>query len=135
MLIHNPFEQPQDFIKPHFEYFAHMKNLFDKVPFENFSPSFRNNASGYNLTNRKDGIILMYAPKENHYISPKGQVGREFNYENATQQWFNTLTGEFTKEEKFKMEGLGFWDWRPWRYEADAILIVRNLKLKEKQSN
>jgi hypothetical protein len=74
----------------------------------------------------------MYTPKDNHYISPNVQIRREFDHENATQQWFNTLTGEFTKEEKYEMVDLGFWDWRPWRYEADAILIVRNLQWKGK---
>lgn len=57
---------------------------------------------------------------------------KEFNYENATQQWFNTLTGEFTEEVEYKYNRLGHWDWRPWRGEADAILIIRNLKKKEK---
>lgn len=127
-LIHNPFEQPNDFIKPHFEYFTHMRKLFDSVNFENCEPQQNFNGSGYNLTNKKDGIILMYAPKENHYISAKVQISKEFDSQNATQQWFNTLTGKFTKEEKYVPKDLGFWDWRPWRYEADAILIIRNLK-------
>ena len=55
-----------------------------------------------------------------------------FNYENATQQWFNTLTGEFTEEVKYEYKELGFWEWRPWRGEADAVLIIRNLELLEK---
>ncbi|CAM3334790.1 DUF4038 domain-containing protein [Zobellia roscoffensis] len=131
-LIHNPFEQPKDFQKPHFEYFTHMRKLFDSAPFENFEANSRYNGSGYNLTNKKDGIILLYTPKENHYTSAKVQVSREFNFENATQQWFNTLTGEFTLEEKYEMKELGFWDYRPWRYEADAVLIIRNLKPKNK---
>ncbi|MDO6518785.1 apiosidase-like domain-containing protein [Zobellia uliginosa] len=131
-LIHNPFEQPEDFKKPHFEYFTHMRKLFDSAPFENFEPNARYNGSGYNLTNEKDGIILIYTPKENHYTSAKVQVSKEFDYENATQQWFNTLTGELTPEEKYNMKELGFWDYRPWRYEADAILIIRNLKPKNK---
>ena len=110
-----------------------MQKLFDTAPFENFEPNARYNGSGYNLTNKKDGIIMMYTPKENHYTSAKVQISKEFNYENATQQWFNTITGEFTPEEKYKMVELGFWDFRPWRYEADAILIVRNLKPNNKK--
>ncbi|MFD2255987.1 DUF4038 domain-containing protein [Luteolibacter algae] len=128
VLIHNPFEQPAEFIKPHFDYFSHMRKLFDTVHFENCVPLSNQNSSGYNLTNRKDGIILMYTPKENHYIGVDGQLRSEFDYSNATQQWFNTLTGEYSKETKYIEKDLGFWDWRPWRGEADAILIIRNLK-------
>ncbi|HUS89927.1 MAG TPA: DUF4038 domain-containing protein [Desulfosporosinus sp.] len=133
VVIHNPFEQPDDFITPHFEYFTHMRKLFDSVHFENCEPLPNYNSSGYNLTNKKDGIVLMYAPKENHYVGTSTIMLREFNYENATQQWFNTLTGEFTEEVKYVYNRLGHWDWRPWRGEADAILIVRNLELLEKQ--
>ncbi|MGJ8697398.1 MAG: DUF4038 domain-containing protein [Verrucomicrobiaceae bacterium] len=127
-VIHNPFEQPEDFIKPRFDYFAHMRTLFDTVNFENCQPSPRDNSSGFNLTNKKDGIVLLYCPKENHFIGANGQLQREFDYSNATTQWFNTLTGEFTDEKKFTFKDLGFWEWRPWRNEADAILIFRNLK-------
>jgi hypothetical protein len=130
-VIHNPFEQPDDFVRPRFDYFAHMRKLFDTVHFENCRPSPRHNSSGYNLTNKKDGIVLMYTPKENHYIGVNGLFKTEFDPENATIQWFNTLTGEFTKEEKFILKDLGFWDWRPWRGEADAILILRNLKSRK----
>lgn len=126
-VIHNPFEQPDDISKPHFEYFSHMRKLFDEVHFENCVPMIRYNSSGYNLTNKKDGIVLMYAPRENQWVGPNPVVTKEFNYENATQQWFNTLTGEFTEEIKFEVKELGFWNWRPWRGEADAILIIRNL--------
>lgn len=128
VVIHNPFQQPKDFIKPRFDYFAHMRKLIDTIGFENCKPSFRDNSSGYNLTNKKDGIILLYCPKENHYIGNNNQLKREFDYSNATTQWFNTLTGEFTNEEKLIYKDLGFWDHRPWRSEADAVLIFRNLK-------
>jgi hypothetical protein len=91
----------------------------------------RYNSSGYNLTNKKDGIVLMYTPKENQWVGANPVVKNEFDHNNATQQWFNTLTGEFTEEVKFKLKELGFWNWRPWRGEADAILIIRNLESKE----
>ena len=132
VLIHNPFEQTDEYSKPHFEFFTYMRKLFDTVPFENCVPNFRYNGSGYNLTNRKDGIILMYAPKGNHSVSAKAQIERDCNYGHATQQWFNTITGEFTKESKYVVKKHGFWDWRPWRGEADAILIIRNLEFLNK---
>jgi len=117
-VIHNPFEQPTYFKKPRFDYFKNMRKLFDTVHFENFIPLDKYNGSSYNLTNKKDGTIMVYAPKENHYVGVN------------TKQWFNTLTGEFTKEIKYKESKHSFWEWRPFRNTADAILIVRNLKTK-----
>ncbi|NIJ44868.1 hypothetical protein FHR24_001307 [Wenyingzhuangia heitensis] len=133
-VIHNPFEQPDNFIKPKFDYFTHMRTLFDTVNFENCEPIEKYNGAGYNLTNKKDGIVLVYAPKENNWVGAAKAVKDNFNYQNATQQWFNTITGEFSKEEKYIIRGvaLEFWASRPWKNEADAILIVRNLTPKEK---
>ncbi len=130
VVIHNPFEQPENFIKPQFAYFSHMRKLFDSVHFENCAPQPNYNSSGYNLTNKQDGIILMYTPKDNQWSGVHGQISKEFEYENATQQWFNTLTGEFTTEVGYDKKEYAFWDTRPWQGEADAILIIRNLKAK-----
>jgi len=130
VLIHNPFQQPDDYIKPHFEYFTHMQKLCDLIKFENCKPMAQFNSSGYNLTNDKDGIAALYTPKENHYIGAN-PLAKKFDTADATQQWFNTLTGELTKEEPCDAKGLGFWDFRPWRYEADVVLIIRNLKPKK----
>lgn len=132
VLIHNPFEQSADFIKPHFDYFKHMGKLFEVVNFENFEPLPKYNGVSYALTNIKEGVALIYAPKENHYVGPNYKMLKDFDATNATKQWFNTLTGEFTKEEKFTKPKHNFWDWRPYRNKADAILIVRNLKQKNK---
>ncbi|BAX81090.1 apiosidase-like domain-containing protein [Labilibaculum antarcticum] len=131
-IIHNPFEQPEDFSKPHFEYFKHMRSLFDSVHFENCEPLSRYNTAGYNLTNEKDGIVLVYAPKENNWVGANKIISDKFNPENATKQWFNTLTGEFSEEVKYVKKSLEFWDWRPWKGEADAILIIRGLEKKKK---
>ncbi|WNJ16573.1 DUF4038 domain-containing protein [Pontibacter sp. G13] len=127
VVIHNPFEQPKDFIKPHFEYFQHMRKLFESVNFENCRPIPQFNTSGYNLTNLQDGIVLVYAPKENQWVGANKVVTKHFQHQHATQQWFNTLTGEFSEEVAFEKKALGFWDDRPWKGEADAILIIRNL--------
>ncbi len=130
-IIHNPYEQADDFIKPHFEYFKHMRSLFDRVKFENFEPMAKYSARSYNLTDYKEGVLLQYFPKEVHQDDIRRQLNQEFDWENATQQWFNTLTGEFTKERKLIYKHkYNFWDWRPWRHEADAVLIIRNLKPK-----
>lgn len=130
-IIHNPFEQPESFNKPRFDYFKHMRKLFDNVNFENFEPVTKANTRSYVLSNDTDGIVLQYFSKEVHSDDIKRYLSKEFDYQNATKQWFNTITGEFTKEEKLKFEHkYGFWDYRPWRNEADAILIIRNLKQK-----
>lgn len=131
-VIHNPFEQAEDFQKPKFEYFKYMRNLFETVNFGNFKPLSKYNTAGYNLTNEKDGVVLMYAPKENNWVGAAKIIKDKFDHKYATKQWFNTLTGAYTKEVKYEKKSLEFWDWRPWKNEADAILIIRNLKKKNK---
>ena len=130
VLIHNPYELSEDFKKPHFEYFKYMREFMESVNFEHCESVYRYNSSGYNLTNYQDGIVLLYTPKENNWIGANAIVDREFEYENATRQWFNTLTGEYTEVQKYERIDLGFWDDRPWKGEADAILIIRNLEVK-----
>ncbi|MEM6641430.1 MAG: DUF4038 domain-containing protein [Bacteroidota bacterium] len=129
-IIHNPYEQPEDFIKPKFEYFKHMRTLMESVNFENCENWPQFNHSGYNLLNKKDGIYLIYVPKESHYAATRLAM-RKFNTENATIQWFNTWTGEFTELQSYAEGKPTAWDQynpRPFRYEADAILIVRGIK-------
>ncbi|ANQ51443.1 DUF4038 domain-containing protein [Flammeovirga sp. MY04] len=130
VVIHNPFEQGDDFEKPHFEYFTHMANLFEKFNFENFEPLSWFNSSGYNLTNKKDGVVMMYTPKECQWIGVANVV-KKFDASEAKQQWFNTLTGEFSDEEPYNTNPFDFWYERPWKGEADVILIVKDLKPKE----
>ncbi|MBB3696847.1 DUF4038 domain-containing protein [Flammeovirga yaeyamensis] len=130
VVIHNPFQQGDDFEKPHFEYFTHMANLFDKFNFENFEPLSWFNSSGYNLTNKKDGVVMMYTPKECQWIGVANVV-KKFDASEAKQQWFNTLTGEFSDEEPYNTKPFDFWYERPWKGEADVILIVKDLKPKE----
>jgi len=120
VLIHNPFEQDKTFYKPKFEYFKHLNQFFSNISFQDFKPIPWHNSSGYNLTNEKTGTVLMYVPKENHQV--KLSFLSKENKETATMQWFNTLTGEYTKVfdfEKYKAEK------SPWKGDADTILIVR----------
>ena len=133
-LIHNPFETPDDFAKPHFEYFSHMRKLCEMIRFENCRAMPWHNGSGYNLTNEVDGVIALYVPKETYSASPKKQIADRFDFTDAKQQWLNTLTGQLTSPTKYEQKELTFWDWRPWRGEADAVLIVHGLKAKPKQS-
>ncbi|WP_282134038.1 DUF4038 domain-containing protein [Seonamhaeicola maritimus] len=131
-LIHNPFEQPEGFYKPKFEYFKYMSNLFKTVNFENFEPVTKYNVRSYNLTNYEEGVVMQFIPKEVHSDDIKRQLDKEFDYSKATRQWFNTYTGEYTKEEKLEFKHkYGFWDERPWRHEADVVLIIKNLMSKK----
>ena len=133
VVVHNPFEQEEDVYKPHFEYFKHMRNLFEKFPFEKFKPNSKNNLTGYNLTNDEDGVVMMFVPKENFTIMYEGFFHKNYDTSETTIQWFNTLTGEFSEVQKInKTIKNNFWPWQPWRGEADTILILQNLKPKNK---
>lgn len=130
-IIHNPFEQPEGMIKPHFEYFKYMRGFIDMVNIGNFEPVTTYNTRSYNLTDYKNGMVLQYMPKEVYNDDVRDQLDKEFDYSNATYQWFNTITGEYSKAAKVEFKDYyTIWDWRPWRNEADAILIIKNLKNK-----
>ncbi|APZ45533.1 hypothetical protein BW723_04145 [Polaribacter reichenbachii] len=130
VVIHNPFEQPEGFIKPKFEYFKHLKTLFTDYNFQNFKPIQWFNGNGYNLTNEKDGVVMLFVPKENNWVGVVEGLKKKFDFSEAKEVWFNTLTGEYTEEESFDKKAYNFWKKRPWHLEADAIRIVKNLKLK-----
>ncbi|GHB63529.1 hypothetical protein GCM10007390_16710 [Persicitalea jodogahamensis] len=119
-VIHDPFDQPAGVYKPHFDYFAHMSEFFRRHSFEQFKPHPWQNTNGYNLTNKKDGTVLMYMPKENYAVTLHF-LDKE-NQKTATMQWFNTLTGEYTEVRDFVK---GEAERSPWSGKADAILIVK----------
>lgn len=122
VVIHNPYEQPEDFIKPKFEYFKHMADLFSKFDFSEFKPTPWHNQAGYCL--KSDDTYLFYVPQESY------QFRAEFLFrecESLSIQWMNTLSGEYSelievsKKQDFES---------PWYDKADAILII---KFKSKQ--
>ncbi|MEM9830448.1 MAG: DUF5060 domain-containing protein [Bacteroidota bacterium] len=116
VIIHNPYEQPDDFIKPKFEYYRHLVDFFKKYPLSSLQPSPRTNSSGYSLTNNQ-GLYLMFVPKYNYQISV--YYKSPMFSEGGTYQWFNVLTGEYGEEIEFT--GGNFEN--PWFEKADAILI------------
>ncbi|MGJ8693365.1 MAG: DUF4038 domain-containing protein [Thalassotalea sp.] len=126
VIIYNPFEQPQDFIKPRFDYFKSMTALFNEYDFASFKPNPGKNGSGYTLSNEQE-TYLIYVSKDNYQMSRADwylqnvKDGVEFeNKTHRTYRWFNTLTGEFTKAQPIK-KGMQFIS--PWRGKADAIII------------
>ncbi|MFC2113472.1 DUF4038 domain-containing protein, partial [Bacteroidota bacterium] len=129
VLIHNPFQQPEDYIKPHFEYYRYLNEFFTKQNFSKLKPAPQKNYSGYCLEGQ-NGEYLIYVPKENY------QVQANFFREDAWERsfiWFNTLTGEYAPPVKLSsaVGGSGVISgWQndvhlrsPWQGEADAILI------------
>lgn len=128
VIVYNPFEQPQDFIKPRFDYFKSMAKLFNVINFADFRPAPGKNGSGYNLVSNH-GTHLNYVSKDNYqmsrgdwYLHPKkGREQRDF-------QWFNTLTGEFTPRQRID-KGQQFVS--PWKGQADAVLISRIIGSKD----
>lgn len=133
VIIYNPFEQPENFIKPKFEYFSAMSSFFSRFDFAQLTPIPEKNGSGYTLGDNK-GQYFIYVSKDNYQMSrgdwylQNTKDGVEFtNKQQRTYQWFNTLTGEFTKPEKIT-KGLTFVS--PWRGKADAILISQLMNVK-----
>ena len=123
VLIHNPFEQPEGFIKPKFEYYRHMTDFFQRHDFTELKPEPKRNRSSYCLTNG-EGKYLFYVPKENYMIQPNF-LRKDFK--NRSFVWFNTLTGEYKPQPKEDL--ISKWQrdlhiQSPWEGEADAVLIT-----------
>jgi hypothetical protein len=117
VIIHNPFEQPEEFPKPKFHYYKHFVDFFKKYPFSEFEPAPEYNLSSYCLKN-DNNIYLMYIPKENEKLSFYGK--RPLATKEGAYQWFNAYTGAYS--EVFNYAGEAYFT-SPWKGEADAILI------------
>ncbi len=118
VIIYNPFEQPEDFIKPKFEYFEHMQKLFAEFDFTKLKPTPWQNGSAYNLTDNNE-TVLLYMHKENYGIDA-AFLKKESS--KRSLQWFNTLTGEFSQTIGLPNSGKLI---SPWQGKADAVLISR----------
>ncbi|WP_282049460.1 DUF5060 domain-containing protein [Maribacter aquivivus] len=118
VIIYNPFEQPEDFMKPKFEYFEHMQKLFAEFDFTKLKPTPWQNGSAYNLTDNNE-TVLLYMHKENYGIDA-AFLKKESS--KRSLQWFNTLTGEFSQTIGLPNSGKLI---SPWQGKADAVLISR----------
>jgi hypothetical protein len=133
VIIYNPFEQDESFIKPKFEYYKHMQNFFSKHDFSKLKPDPEKNRSDYCLSDDK-GKYLFYVSKDNFMLQPnflrKTALSRSYT-------WFNTLTGEYrtlNTDSLASGDKKIISDWQgdihiesPWRGEADAILVTELL--------
>lgn len=118
VIIHNPFELDENFVKPKFEYYKHLHSFFSKIGYEKFHPFPQANKSGYCLKS-DDEVYLYFIPKENYQLSMYG--AKDAGVRSGSYQWFNTYTGEYTEEKSFTGGNMK----APWPNEADAILIRR----------
>jgi len=115
-LIYNPFEQPESFIKPKFEYYKYMETFFTSINYNRFYPHNRGSHSGYCLKS-DHGVYLLFIPKENHQFSTYGKD--PVTAKKGTYRWFNCFTGEYSDTKKFNGGHLK----SPWSGKADSILI------------
>ncbi|MGJ8692300.1 MAG: DUF4038 domain-containing protein [Thalassotalea sp.] len=123
VVIHNPFESNENFAKPKFKYYSVMSKLLDEYDFTDFEPLPQRNGSGYNLTNKKTGTVLMYVPKENYSIA-LGYLAK--GKEKYRLKWLNTLTGEINTEHEPEVHK-GWFNNSPWRGQADTIVIATRI--------
>jgi hypothetical protein len=130
VLIYNPFEQNESFIKPKFEYYKHMKDFFTKHDLSTLKPDPDKNGSAYCLSGNKEKY-LFYVSKENYMIQPNFLKKTAYM---RSYTWFNTLTGEYLKLNSDSL-AVGdkkiISDWQgdihlesPWKGKADAILVT-----------
>ena len=49
VLIPDPFQQPENYIKPHFDYYRHLTDFFNRHNYAEFKPAPEKNASGYDV--------------------------------------------------------------------------------------
>lgn len=120
VVIHNPFEQPADFIKPKFAYYKHLREFFEKYNFKDFKPNPKVNSSGYSLISDDGNTFLFYFPKENWNLKLWNVAKNDIK--NMTYQYFNTITGEYTAEKPLVIDDA---EKSPWYEKEDAILILK----------
>jgi hypothetical protein len=130
IVVYDPFAEGHDFSPPRFDYYRHLRTLFDRYDFNRlFAPRSKittNNrvgldnlaTGGYPLTNGED-LYLFLIPDYHHEISavlPKPKSGF-FNV-----VWFHPFTGEFLEKGEVSWSGwMGFQS--PWP-NAYSVLIL-----------
>ncbi|MEM9251430.1 MAG: DUF5060 domain-containing protein [Planctomycetota bacterium] len=116
VVIHDPFDQPDDWPRPMYAWYRHLADFFHRFPFAEFSPLPEKNFSGYCMHDGRD-TWLYYLPKENEKLSSWRWP------DHLTSQWFNTLTGAYSDITPSTPPYFV----SPWRGEADAVLICRSI--------
>ncbi len=117
VVIPDPFNLPQN-QQPHFEYYQHIRTLFNRYNFAQLEPTPGRSSSGLCLSDNHD-LFLYYIPAENYaiHVTLPSQVDSPMN---AT--WFRPLTGEFVEQGVSEIR-----NWHefksPWQGEM-AVLVL-----------
>lgn len=120
-IIWNPFEQNEHFYKPKFEYFKNFTTLFTDYQFSQYEPYKKYNRAGYCLKSTTAEKYLYYVPQETYWYVAS-YLFKE--YKTIRYKWFNTITGEYTKDYAITKEQSFI---SPWYGDADVVLIVEGL--------
>ncbi|WP_298369663.1 DUF5060 domain-containing protein [uncultured Lutibacter sp.] len=116
VMVYNPYEQDEDFIKPNFEYYKYLENFFTIYNYQDFYPVWDERKIGHCLKS-DTGVYLYYMEKENYQLSIYSNKG--VGLPQGTYRWFNTFTGEFSEEIEYKGKHIV----NPFHRVADAILV------------
>ncbi|MDA0349164.1 MAG: DUF4038 domain-containing protein [Verrucomicrobia bacterium] len=110
--------------RPRYDYYKHMAEFFNKVNYASYRPldrrTDRKSSSGYVMTN-DNGDFLFYLTAVNSRIATTIQenYGKTMSY-----QWFNTLTGEYSKKEEVIIEQhLRFEP--PWKEQPAVLHLLK----------
>ncbi|MGJ8682444.1 MAG: DUF5060 domain-containing protein [Paraglaciecola sp.] len=125
VIIYNPFQQDESFIKPKFNYYQNIAKFFAEYPFHNFVSKPEKYGSAFGLESLDGDTHAIYVHKD---IFQTGKGRRLFKPQDGNKyqtQWFNTLTGEFTPLKIVEAEEQFI---SPWRGNADAVLVGTKLK-------
>jgi hypothetical protein len=122
VVIYDPFSEDVS-VQPKFEYYKHMREFLDKINYEELEPNKNYSASGYCLANDKDGEYVYYMPKDNSAMA----VRRLPKSEKMQIQWFNPLTGAFSKLQEIDYKG-----WLMLYPEFEGIDNIVTVKLLNK---
>ncbi len=89
--------------KPAFNYYKIMSDFFNIYRLDDFTPTKNYGVSGRFLINKSEDTILVYIPKEN-YSTCIVKINT-MEIKQASIQYFNTITGEYSNKEDYKVIG------------------------------
>lgn len=104
---------------PHMEYYKYMVDFFNEQGFENLVPNKAIGHGGFNMSNADESKLLIYCHNDNFRVTLTG-MGR-FNGKQCTYKFFDTITGEYSKEESLT---LGIHNGFLLPFENDCVLVL-----------
>lgn len=119
-IIWNPFNQEEYFHKPQYQYFKHFTKLFADLDYTQYKPLPEFSREGYCMKEKGKESFIYSVPKEVYWHVPKAAY--QSKPDSIYYQWYNTYTGEYSKEFKKLAKSHVI---SPWYGKADAVLIIR----------